>query len=136
METFLIRQLQDPAHEHHAECARKTRQVVRLPTAQLVGALNEHVSRLVCVCPAVGLHHQRIPPRPPRRPALLTRTHCMQLAERRQGNAAYRARNFQQALHHYERALSIVEFVQARRGGRRGQQQQQQQARRLERMRC
>lgn len=44
VEQFMVRQLQDPAHEAHADFERKTRQVVRLPTDQLVGALNEHVS--------------------------------------------------------------------------------------------
>jgi hypothetical protein len=45
----MIRQLQDPGNEAHADFQRKTRQVVRLPTDQLVGALNEHVSELVVV---------------------------------------------------------------------------------------
>eukprot|EP00887_Chlorella_sp_A99_P002559 scaffold6.g2559.t1 len=80
MEAYLIRQLADPHHEAHADFARKTRQVARLPTDQLVGALNEH------------------------------------LTERRQGNQAYRARDFAKALHHYERARAVVEFVQAREG--------------------
>jgi hypothetical protein len=40
----MIRQLQDPGNEAHADFQRKTRQVVRLSTDQLVGALNEHVS--------------------------------------------------------------------------------------------
>ena len=47
----MLRQLADPAHEAHADFARKTRQVVRLPTDQLVGALNEHVSVGVGVDP-------------------------------------------------------------------------------------
>ena len=45
----MIRQLQDPGNEAHADFQRKTRQVVRLPTDQLVGALNEHVS-VRCLC--------------------------------------------------------------------------------------
>ena len=36
----------------------------------------------------------------------------LQLTERRAGNAAYRARDFRKALHHYERAQAVVEFVQ------------------------
>lgn len=36
----------------------------------------------------------------------------MQLTERRQGNKAYRARDYKKALHHYERAQAVVEFVQ------------------------
>lgn len=36
---------------------------------------------------------------------------CLQLSERRAGNAAYKQHQHQQALYHYERALSIVEFV-------------------------
>lgn len=44
VETFMIRQLDDPAHEAHEDFKRKTRRVARLPTEQLVGALNEHVS--------------------------------------------------------------------------------------------
>ncbi|KAL4428099.1 hypothetical protein ABPG75_002188 [Micractinium tetrahymenae] len=34
------------------------------------------------------------------------------LTERRKGNAAYRARDFKTALHHYERAQAVVEYVQ------------------------
>ncbi|GAB4816733.1 hypothetical protein N2152v2_003779 [Parachlorella kessleri] len=44
MEQVLVRQLQDPANPAHEEFARKTHQVVRLPTDQLVGALNEHLT--------------------------------------------------------------------------------------------
>jgi hypothetical protein len=36
----------------------------------------------------------------------------LQLTERRQGNEAYRGKKYQQALHHYERARAVVEFVQ------------------------
>ena len=35
----------------------------------------------------------------------------MQLTERRQGNENYRAGDLDGALHHYERALAIVEYV-------------------------
>ena len=44
MEETLIRQFQDPKNEAHEQFMRKTRQVARLATDQLVGALNEHVS--------------------------------------------------------------------------------------------
>lgn len=37
---------------------------------------------------------------------------CSQLTERRQGNQAYKQRDFAKALHHYERAQAVVEFVQ------------------------
>lgn len=37
---------------------------------------------------------------------------CPQLMERRKGNEAYRKRDFQTALHHYERAQAVVDFVQ------------------------
>jgi hypothetical protein len=43
MEEVLVRQLQDPKNPAHEEFVRKTRQVARLPTDQLVGALNEHL---------------------------------------------------------------------------------------------
>lgn len=43
-EEFMLRLLRDPSGEHHAEFAAKSRQVARLPTDQLVDALNEHVS--------------------------------------------------------------------------------------------
>jgi len=36
----------------------------------------------------------------------------MQLTERRKGNEHYQARRFADALHHYDRARSIVEYVQ------------------------
>lgn len=36
----------------------------------------------------------------------------LQLAERRKGNDAYRARDYKTALHHYERAKSVVDLVQ------------------------
>ena len=51
-------------------------------------------------CPLVPV---RLPPSAPA---------FMQLTERRQGNEAYRGRKYQQALHHYERARAVVEFVQ------------------------
>ncbi|PRW44423.1 Peptidyl-prolyl cis-trans isomerase D [Chlorella sorokiniana] len=44
VEHHILRQLQDPKHEAHEDFKRKTRQVVRLPTDQLVGALNEHLT--------------------------------------------------------------------------------------------
>lgn len=34
------------------------------------------------------------------------------MTERRQGNEAYRSRNYTKALHHYERAKAVVEFVE------------------------
>jgi len=43
VEQALIRQLQDPTNEAHDDFKKKTKQVVRLPTDQLVEALNEHV---------------------------------------------------------------------------------------------
>jgi len=43
-EEYMLRALRDPSSEHHAEFAMKSRQVARLPTDQLVQALNEHVS--------------------------------------------------------------------------------------------
>lgn len=43
MEYMLLQQLQDPANPHHAEFELKTRQKVRVPTEQLVSALNEHL---------------------------------------------------------------------------------------------
>lgn len=46
----MLRQLKDPSNEHHAEFAAKTKQVARLPTDQLVQALNEHVSCSSCFC--------------------------------------------------------------------------------------
>ena len=36
---------------------------------------------------------------------------CMQLAERRKGNVKYKAGNLDGAMHHYERALAIVDYV-------------------------
>lgn len=44
MEEHLIRMLKDPSNEHHEEFAAKTKQVARLPTDQLVQALNEHLT--------------------------------------------------------------------------------------------
>lgn len=44
MEEHLIRMLKDPSSEHHEEFEAKTKQVARLPTDQLVQALNEHLS--------------------------------------------------------------------------------------------
>jgi hypothetical protein len=46
-EEYMLRALKDPQGEHHAEFAAKTRQVARLPTDQLVEALNEHVGRCI-----------------------------------------------------------------------------------------
>lgn len=43
-EEYMLRSLRDPANEHHAEFVAKSKQVARLPTDQLVQALNEHVS--------------------------------------------------------------------------------------------
>ena len=43
-EEYMLRALRDPGNEHHAEFEAKSRQVARLPTDQLVQALNEHVS--------------------------------------------------------------------------------------------
>jgi len=43
MEEFILRMMRDPSYEHHAEFEAKTKQVARLPTDQLVQALNEHV---------------------------------------------------------------------------------------------
>ena len=43
MELMMQQQLQDPANPHHAEFKLKTRQNVRVPTEQLVSALNEHL---------------------------------------------------------------------------------------------
>ena len=42
-EEFMLRMLRDPSSDHHAEFAAKSKQVARLPTDQLVQALNEHV---------------------------------------------------------------------------------------------
>ena len=44
MEEQLIRMLKDPASEHHEEYAEATKTKARLPTDQLVQALNEHLS--------------------------------------------------------------------------------------------
>lgn len=44
MEEHLIRMLKDPSNEHHEEFEAKTKQVARLPTDQLVQALNEHLT--------------------------------------------------------------------------------------------
>lgn len=43
MEEHFIRILKDPSNEHHEEFEAKTKQVARLPTDQLVQALNEHL---------------------------------------------------------------------------------------------
>lgn len=43
MEEFWIRMLKDPNNESHEEFMAKTKQVARLPTDQLVEALNEHL---------------------------------------------------------------------------------------------
>ncbi|KAI8106321.1 hypothetical protein M9435_000866 [Picochlorum sp. BPE23] len=43
MEEYFIRLLKDPSNEFHEEFEAKTRQVARLPTDQLVQALNEHL---------------------------------------------------------------------------------------------
>lgn len=43
-EEFMLRMLRDPSHEHHQEFAMKSKQVARLPTDQLVVALNEHLT--------------------------------------------------------------------------------------------
>lgn len=48
MEEFILRMMRDPSYEHHAEFEAKTKQVARLPTDQLVQALNEHV-RNICI---------------------------------------------------------------------------------------
>lgn len=42
-EEYMLRVLKDPSNEYHEEFETKTRQVARLPTEQLVEALNEHV---------------------------------------------------------------------------------------------
>jgi hypothetical protein len=42
-EEFMLRMLRDPQNEYHQEFEAKTKQVARLPTDQLVEALNEHV---------------------------------------------------------------------------------------------
>jgi hypothetical protein len=60
-EEFMLRALRDPAGEHHAEFAAKSRQVARLPTDQLVEALNEHVSRAGQGCMLAGLAHRAKP---------------------------------------------------------------------------
>jgi len=44
MEEHLLRMLKDPSSEYYEEFASKTKQVARLPTDQLVQALNEHLS--------------------------------------------------------------------------------------------
>lgn len=36
----------------------------------------------------------------------------MQLTERRKGNEKYKAKDLDAAMHHYERALAIVDYVQ------------------------
>lgn len=43
-EEFMLRMLKDPSYEHHQEFAMKSKQVARLPTDQLVVALNEHLT--------------------------------------------------------------------------------------------
>ena len=48
----------------------------------------------------------------PLRPVTQSARPALQLTERRKGNDAYRSRNYQKALHHYERAQAVVEFVQ------------------------
>ena len=62
----MLRQLADPAHEAHADFARKTRQVVRLPTDQLAGALNEHVRWVGGSLPAAARRLLRLLPLLPR----------------------------------------------------------------------
>ena len=42
-EELILRMLKNPAYEHHAEFVAKTKPTARLPTDQLVQALNEHV---------------------------------------------------------------------------------------------
>eukprot|EP00873_Tetraselmis_striata_P045271 jgi/Tetstr1/465535/TSEL_010204.t1 len=76
MEDIMLKQFQDPSHEAHQQFKAATSHVARLPTEQLVGALNEH------------------------------------LTERRKGNDAYLEKDFKQAMHHYTRALSIVNLIQ------------------------
>lgn len=49
MEEYFIRLLKDPSNEFHEEFEAKTKQVARLPTDQLVQALNEHVRVHMCV---------------------------------------------------------------------------------------
>lgn len=44
VERALVNQLQDPKHEAHEEFKKHTKQVARLPTDQLVEALNEHLT--------------------------------------------------------------------------------------------
>lgn len=75
--------------------ARRCRQGCLQPAA----SCNAHVHAASVADVPTGF----LPPRPPGHP---------QLTERRSGNAAYRARDFQKALHHYERAQAVVEFVQ------------------------
>lgn len=67
MEEYFIRLLKDPSNEFHEEFEAKTRQVARLPTDQLVQALNEHVrcflsscvsSTFVCCCQNLKLKLQ------------------------------------------------------------------------------
>jgi hypothetical protein len=43
MEAVMLAQLRDPGNPHSAAFQAATRPVARLPTEQLVGALNEHV---------------------------------------------------------------------------------------------
>lgn len=105
---------QEPANEASAEVEAHTAQHVRLPTEQLVAALNEHVrSKYYLPDPLARL---RMYPSS----AVLTGVALkrlwvalpqLQLTERRKGNEHYRARRFPEALHHYDRARSIVEYV-------------------------
>jgi hypothetical protein len=48
-EEFMLRMLRDPQNEYHQEFEAKTKQVARLPTEQLVEALNEHVIEIETV---------------------------------------------------------------------------------------
>ena len=51
-EEYILRILRDPSYEHHSEFEAKSKQVARLPTDQLVQALNEHVgsNQPVIIC--------------------------------------------------------------------------------------
>ena len=84
---------------------------VSLPTVTLPLQAHQAVARQRCLQTSPGF------PAPPMVLCLPLPACCppllrVQLAERRKGNAAYRAKDFKGAQHHYERAKAVVEFVQ------------------------
>ena len=63
-EEYMLRILRDPSSEGHEEFTAKSKQVARLPTDQLVEALNEHVSTVTGPRSPTFLQRRGLPPIP------------------------------------------------------------------------